>query len=122
MTKLFIDVWPQSHLLSTNEFTEDFIKKLLTLTDVETNIAYDEKDVISLVLLNAADNLKESMNLHEIDGNVGLIYNLSSNYSGWLLIVDAKNMKGSINPLVSKFFTWDRIESQNILTFDELMS
>ena len=91
------------------------------MTDVETSIAFDENDVTNLCVLNVADKLYECLREHDIEGRIGIIYNYSRNYLGWLLIVDTDNVKGSINPLVAKFFNWERIESQSILSFNELM-
>lgn len=119
--KLFTNVWPDGKLAITSEFTEDYVKKLIELTDVERSIAFDDNDIVSLLVLNAADKLLECLREHDIDGRVGIIYNYSTNYPGWLLIVDTDNVKGSINPLVAKFFNWERIESQSILSLSELM-
>lgn len=61
------------------------------------------------------------MQLHGLNGRVGLVEKLSKNYPGWTLIIEADNVKGSINLLVGKFFGWDKIESQSILTFYEIL-
>lgn len=119
--KLFINVWPEKTLALTSEFTEEYVKELIKLTDVETSIAFDADDAISLLVLNAADKLLECFREHDIDGQVGIIFNYSRNYPGWLLIVETDNLKGSINPLVAKFFNWERIESQSILSFNEFL-
>lgn len=120
MNKLFIDVRPERLLALTSKFTKDYVKQLIELTDVETSIAFDENDLTNLLVLNAADMLHECLREHDIDGRVGIIFNYSRNYPGWLLIVETDNIKGSINPLVAKFFNWERIESQSILSFNEL--
>lgn len=121
MIKLFIDVRPKRDLLCTANFTEESIKKLLTLTEVETNFSFDTEDTVSFMVLSAADLLKQCFNEHDIDARVGIIYNYSPNYPGWLLVFESGYIEGSINPLIAKFFSWDKIEKQQILSFNEVM-
>lgn len=122
MLKLFINVRPRRAATLTSIFTDDYVKKLTELTDVERSTAFDDNDVVSLLNLNAANKLLECLRAHNIVGRVGIIYNYSCSYPGWLLIVETYNVKDLINPLVANFFNWDRIESQNILPFKELMA
>lgn len=119
--KLYIDVRPERTLAQMSEFNEEYVEKLLKFTEVETSIAFDENDTISLIVLNAVHKLLQCLREHGIDGRIGVIYNYSNNYPGWLLIVDTDNVRGSINPLVAQYFNWDRFESQSILTLDEII-
>ncbi len=121
MNKIFTNVWPEKYVRATQEFSEEYIKKLLKYTDVELTDAFNSNNVVSLILLDQASDMQEFMQQHGINGRVGLAHNLSYYYPGWTLIVEADYVKGSINPLVSKFFRWERIESQSILSFDEIM-
>lgn len=121
MIKLFINVWPQGSKTKASDFTKEYVDKLLKLTSVDTNIAFDTNDTISLIVLDAADNLMESLEMHNVKARIGLIYNYKTNYPGWMLVVETENIQGSINPLVARFFNWERIETQNILSFNELM-
>lgn len=121
MIKLFIDARPHRHLLHCSDFTEESMKKLITLTDVETNIAFDDNDSISLAVLSAADLLLQYLNGHDLGARVGIIYDYSPNYPGWLLVVETSHIDGSMNPLVAKFFSWDRTENQQLLSFNEIM-
>ncbi len=65
--------------------------------------------------------MQDFMETHGLNGRVGLIYNLSYTYPGWTLIIETDTSKGSINMLVRKFFRWDRIESQSVPSFDEIL-
>lgn len=121
MIKIFTNVWPNKYLRTRQEFSEEFVNKLITHTNVETTDAFDSNDGVSLMLLDQADEMQEFMQLHNLNGRIGLIYNLSHAYPWWSLVVDADSGRGSINLLVSKFFRWDRAESQSILSFDEIM-
>lgn len=121
MTRLFLNVWPQGNKTKASDFTKEYVDKLLKLTDVETTIAFDDNDSMSLIVLDAADNLLESFQMHNIDARVGIVYDYSRNYPDWMLIVETENIRGSINPLVARFFNWEKIETQSILTFNELM-
>lgn len=121
MIKIFTNVWPNKYLKTRQEFSEEFVNKLMTHTNVETTDAFAPNDAVSLILLDQADEMQEFMQLHDLNGRIGLIYNLSHAYPWWSLIVDTDSGKGSINLLVSKFFRWDRIESQSILSFDEIL-
>lgn len=121
MIKLFIDVRLNNYMRSAKHFTEKFVSELVNMTNVKTSIVFDENDVVSLMLLDQADNMLEFMRMHRFEPDVELIYNLSPNYPGWLLLVDTCGVTGSINPIVSKFFRWNRIESQSLLTLDEFL-
>lgn len=121
MIKIFSNVWPEKYVTTKQDFTEDYVKKLLECTDVELTDTFDSNDVASLILLDQASDMQKFMQQHGLNGRVGLVYNLSRYYPGWTLIVETGYVKGSINPLVSKFFRWERIESQNILSFDEII-
>ncbi len=121
MIKIFTNVWPNKYVRAQQEFSEEFVNKLVTNTDVETTDAFNSNDAVSLMLLDQADEMKEFMQLHNLNGRVGLIYNLSHAYPWWTLVVDTDSGRGSINLLVSKFFRWDRVESQSILSFDEIL-
>lgn len=121
MIKIFINVSLQNYSVRVNEFTKEYIDKLINLTEVETNYEFDTSDVVSLMLLDQADRLTEFLRLHNIDGQIGLVFNHSKNYYGWSLLIKTDNVKDSINPIVSRFFSWDRIENQSILSFSELM-
>lgn len=121
MIKIFTNVWPNKYLRPRQEFSEEFVNKLMTHTNVETTDAFASNDAVSLILLDQADEMQEFMQLHNLNGRVGMIYNLSHTYPGWSLVVDTDSGRGSINLLVSKFFRWDRIESQSILSFDEIL-
>lgn len=120
MIKLFINVWPQESKTTASDFTKEYVDKLLKLTDVETTIAFDDNDSMSLIVLDAADNLLDSFQMHNLDARVGIVHDYSRNYPGWMLVVETENIQGSINPLVARFFNWERIETQNILSFNEL--
>lgn len=119
--KLFIDVRPERTLALTSEFNDEYVNRLLKHTEVETTILFNEDDTIGLIVLNAADKLRECLLNHGLNARVGIIHNYSQNYPGWLLIVDTDNVTGSINPLVAQFFNWERIESQSVLTLDEIL-
>lgn len=121
MIKIFINVSLQNYSVRVNEFTKEYIDKLINLTKVETNYEFDTSDVVSLMLLDQADRLSEFLRMHNIDGQIGLIFNHSKNYYGWTLLIKTDNTKDTINPVVSRFFNWDRIENQSILSFSELM-
>ena len=121
MIKIFTNVWPNKYLKTRQEFSEEFVNKLMTHTNVETTDAFAPNDAVSLLLLDQADEMQEFMQLHNLNGRVGWIFYLSLAYPWWSLIVDTDSGKGSINLLVSKFFRWDRIESQSILSFDEIL-
>lgn len=121
MIKIFTNVWPEKYITIKQEFSEEYIKKLIECTDVEITDTFNSNDVVSLILLDQATNMQEFMRQHGLNGRVGLVYNLSHYYPGWTLLVETRYVKGSINTLVSKFFRWERIESQSILSFDEVI-
>lgn len=121
MIKLFINVWPDKYTVNQQEFTEEYVKSLLSSTEVETTMAFDSNDAVSMMFLDQADNLQEFMQTHGLIGRVGIVYNLAHNYPGWSLFVETDSIKGSINLLVSKFFRWERVESQSFLSFDEIL-
>lgn len=121
MIKIFANVWPNKYTRVCREFSEEYINKLLTYTDVETTMAFDTNCVISLILLDQANDMQDFMEMHNLNGRVGLIDSLSYIYPGWTLVIETDTTRGSINMLVSKFFRWDRIESQSVLSFDEIL-
>lgn len=121
MIKIFSNVWPEKNVTTNMEFSEEYVNKLLECSDVETTDAFDSNDVVSLILLDQASDMHKFMQQHCLNGRVGLACNLSHYYPSWTLIVETAYVKGSINTLVSKFFRWERIESQSILSFDEIL-
>lgn len=121
MIKIFSNVWPEKYVNTKQEFTEEYVKKLLECSDVELTDVFDSNDAFSLILLDQASDMQEFMQQHGLNARVGLAHNLSHYYPGWTLIVETGYVKGSINTLVSKFFRWERIESQSILSFDEII-
>ena len=58
MLKIFSDIWPDKCLTPKQKFTPDSISKLLDDTDVETTMAFDSNDAISLILLDQADEMQ----------------------------------------------------------------
>lgn len=121
MIKIFSNIWPERYIITRQEFSEEHVKKLIEYSDVETTDTFDSTDVVSLIFLDQASNMQEFMRQHGLYGRIGLIYNLSRYYASWTLVVETGYVKGSINTLVSKFFRWERIESQSILSFDEIL-
>lgn len=121
MIHLFIDVWPEDSHVCHSEFTPEYVKKLVLYTEVATNQSFDNDDVVDLLVLDAANNLLTSLHDHGVRCCVGVTYDFSHNYPGWTLLVDTDYVGGSINPLVSKFFRWERTEAQDIMSFNELM-
>ena len=117
MIKLYVNAYFRKPKVKTSEFNESYVSKLFE-TDVTIDSDFARNDVISLLMLDSANRLIDSMRSHGVEGKVGLTYNYGSGYLGWLLIVDTDNR--SINPLVAKYFSWDRIESHDILTFEEI--
>ena len=121
MIHLFIDVWPEDSHVRHSEFTPEYVKKLVLFTEVATNLSFDNDDVVDLLVLEAANRLLTSLHDHGVQCRVGVTYDFSHNYPGWTLLVDTDYTGGTINPLVSKFFRWGRTESQDLLSFNELM-
>lgn len=121
MIHLFINVWPTDLQVSLSDFTPEYVKKLFLFTDVATNLSFDNDDVVDLLVLEGANRLLTSMHDHGVQCRVGVTYDFSHNYPGWTILVDADYVGGTINPLVSKFFRWEKTESQCILSFNELM-
>lgn len=121
MIHLFINVWPEYSHLRHSEFTPEYVKKLFLYTEVATNQSFDNDDVVDLLVLDAANNLLTSLHDHGVRCRVGVTYDFSHNYPGWTLLVDTDYTGGTINPLVSKFFRWERTEAQDIMSFNELM-
>lgn len=120
MAKIFINVWPENCRVKVSEFTKEYVDFLLEFTQVKTSPSFDPNDVVDLMLLDQADRLQMFMRLHGVETKVGLLFSPQRNYFGWTLVIENDDARSSINPRVSKFFCWDRIESQNILKFDEL--
>lgn len=52
MIKIFSNVWPEKYVTTKHEFSEEYVKKLIECTDVETTDAFDSNDVVSLILLD----------------------------------------------------------------------
>lgn len=121
MINLFINVWPEVSHVRHSEFTLEYVKNLVLFTEVATNLSFDNDDVVDLLVLYAANNLLISLHDHGVQCCVGVTYDFSHNYPGWTLLVDTDYIGGKINPLVSKFFRWERTESQDLLSFNELM-
>lgn len=124
MIKLYINSWPNDRYLPPASQDPESVKRLLTSTDVETDMFFDPTDEVDIAFLNAADDLLHAFCMRNVNVKIGLRKNIAYNYNypGHLLIIVLENVRGSINPIVSKFFSWDRTETQEILTFDELMS
>lgn len=82
MIKIFTNVWTNKYTRVSQEFSEEYINKLLANTDVETTMAFDTNCVISLILLDQANDMQDFMEMHNLNGRVGIIYNLSYAYLG----------------------------------------
>ncbi len=121
MCKIFINVWPDNYRTKTSDFTREYLDSLLINTEVKTASSFNRDDVVNLMLLDQADKLQKYLKEHKVNNQIGLLYSPARNYLGWTLIIECNNANGSINPIVGKFFFWDRIESQNILSFDEII-
>lgn len=120
--KIFIKVWPDSTCCLKSEFTENNVKTLLKHTKVKTIHSFDQGDAISMIMLKAADKLLGSLVKYGIDARIGLIQNYSRNYPGWTLIVKTDDAESNINPMVARFFSWDRFESRSIIPFEDFMA
>lgn len=121
MIKLFVNIWPENFDVSISDFTEEYTTKLALFTDVEVRDEFVSNDVWSLLLLEVADKLMMQFLERGIKCRMGLILNYSPDYPGWMLVLQHDNTRHSVNPLVAKFFGWNRVESQKLLTFDEIM-
>lgn len=122
MYKIFTNVWPVNYRVKVTEFTNQYINNLLAFTNVKTPASFDYRDVVNLMLLDQSDRLQESLKKHCVKNKIGLFFNPQRNYFGWTLIIESDNARSSINLLVSKFFQWDRVEAQNILSFKEMLN
>lgn len=122
MFKIFTNVWPVNYRAKAAEFIKQYIINLLTSTEVKTPASFDYRDVVGLMLLDQSDRLQESLQKHGVKNRIGLFFNTQPNYYGWTLIVESGKARGSINPLVSKFFQWEKAETQSILSFNEMLN
>ncbi len=119
-TKIFVNVWPVDYKVKVSYFTKEYVSFLLDFTQIQTSTSFDPNDVVDLMLLDQAHRLQMFMWIHRVKSRVGIIFRPQRNYFGWTLIIEDDNKCDSINPLVSKFFCWDRMETQSILKFEEL--
>ena len=90
-------------------------------TEVEFTEPLDFNDVVSMMFLDRADRLLRSLKEMDIKARVGVSYGYSNKYPQWTLIVETENMNGVIHPLVARFFNWDRIESNSVLSLDKIL-
>lgn len=120
MIKIYIDVKSEHPNLLKHDRTPEEIEELFTRSEVVTD-DYFCKDDYSLFILDTAKHLASELEMNGIQCRVGVAYDYHYNYPGWTLFVEVDYVKGSINPVVSKFFRWKRIETQSILSFGELL-
>lgn len=115
MIKLFVNSY-----FTDSISNDDFKDRISSLFNLEVTIdqGFDRNDAVSMLMLYSAYRLLESMKIHGVSGRVGLRYHYGYGYPGWLLIIETDNRL--ITPLVAKYFSWERIESHDILTFNEL--
>lgn len=118
MLKFFVNSYFAGEKVSVREFNDNYIAKLLS-SDVYTDRNFDCNDIVCLLMLDSAVCLLEILRAHSIDARVALRYNYGCGYLGWLLVVETDNR--AITPIVSRFFSWNRIESQDVLSFEEII-
>ena len=118
MVKLFINVRPRN----LNEVIDDEILKVsLMCNDVKVPDGYLWECEFDRLILKQAINLSSYLESHGINIPIGLTCDPNDMYQGYCLIIDATNVKGSLNAIVSQFFSWTSIENQYIMDFDELV-
>ncbi|MCM1140393.1 MAG: hypothetical protein NC453_17630 [Muribaculum sp.] len=118
MVKLFRNVHP---LRLNEEIDKEMLSVSLKAGVIKVPEGYLCECEQDNLVVQQAVSLSNYLEYHGVEIQVGLTCNPNEMYPGWILILDTKNHKGSVNAVVSKFFTWSSIENQYIMEFEELV-
>lgn len=117
--KVFVNVWPDKSKLKFDTFTETGARELLQTTNVKYDINFHPSDAIDIFLIASADSLLKDLERHNIQAKLGLKSRFSSNYPGFTMFIETEKEK-TILPFCARYFRWERVENQDILTIEEL--
>lgn len=119
MLKLYVNSWPQRDILTLQEFETTNFHQLLKSTEVEVVGEFDFNDAIRCMFLLVLDKLCRELKERDIHARVGFTYGHGYRYNGWLVVVETR---GNILPILCRYFEYNRQETQDQVTFEELMN
>ena len=120
--KIFVNVWPIKVNVPIEEFTLESTARLITGSDVRMDLNFNFKDPMDVSILKTANLMTQDFHNHRLMPKVGIKYRVSQNYPMYTLLVDEPKNEDSIDAFVAQYFRWDRIEKQNILSFEEFIN
>lgn len=121
MKNLFVDVRPnRAYMMYGYEFTPEFMNEVVTQTAFDYPDRIDPRDIDHIITMAYAYRMAQEFKRRNLNVRFALSPSLHNNYIGWLLLVEADDTVGNIMPLIAKYFQWDRMERQNIMTIEDL--
>lgn len=85
------------------------------------NDNFDPEDSVNAQMLIAASKLESELNDLKVWYRMGVYYSQCHQYYGWKLVFEITSKSSQVQPLISKYFNWDKIESQDRVDFNNLM-
>lgn len=118
MKKMFINVWPNGN----NQLSlEEFIPKYSDCEFENPEFRYTDKlnkeSAIDVLMLSNIDRMITNLKSHNVDVEIRLTHSSHPTYNGYLMYIKSNVNTGNINPIVAKFFTWERIEHQDVMKY-----
>ena len=117
MTKIYCNVVPRPGYLYLDDIQQKIVYDTVANTPVKIQEGLVFEDVTVALQIQLADILYKILEKHNPDVRVGLIYSPQGAYHGFSLVIETNHQ---VNPIVNKFYSWEKIESQSLIEFDEL--
>lgn len=123
MKKLLVDIRPSiRYSIYSFELTPTFIDELFKQTRFRFSEDIDSDDIMDIVMMAYTYRMVENIEELGINISVALSPSIHPNYRGWLMMIELEDSTLNIMPHVANYFTWDREETQNVMTIHELFS
>lgn len=123
MKKLLSDVRPNDNFkIHSDNLTTEYVDKLFSKNLFDYSYKIDRQDAVHVIQMAYVYELALALKRHNIDAKLGLAPCEHPYYHGWQLLIETNDTCGYILPLLARHITWQRIENQDIMTIDDLMS
>lgn len=119
--KLLIDVKPSMRYnMLITEFTHEFMKEVFDQTIFDYSDEISREDMVDIIMMAYTYRMVQEFESRGINLNVALSPSIHPNYSRWLMLIEWDTPAVNVMPILAKYFRWDRQETQNVMTKEDL--
>lgn len=119
--KLFVDIQPTPRPdIQVSDLTPQLMDELAFRPSFDYSHNINLCDAVDVVMMVYTHRMKQEFDRRNIHVEVALSPSFHTNYPGWLMLISVDDPTINITPLIAKYFRWNRQETQNVMTEDDL--